>query len=69
MLTTCKCGFDSAEFISRHDIADGARFECPVCGAEREARLPEPGSHEVGGESNGSLIAGETQKHLPHDLR
>jgi hypothetical protein len=65
--TTCECGYDCAEFIARHDISAGARFECPVCGGERTVSV-EPTSDEVYGDANGVILA-ESHQHLTHDLR
>ncbi len=68
MLTICECGFDCAEFISRHDIAQGARFECPACGDVRTAALAGVSSADVYGDANG-VVVGEGHKHLTHDVR
>ena len=66
--TRCECGYDCADFIARHDISTGARFECPVCGAERTVSPTGSTSDEVDGDANG-IILGEGQQHLTHDFR
>jgi hypothetical protein len=67
--TTCECGYDCADFISRHDIAAGARFECPVCGDVRTvSSLPGPSSDEIDGDANGLFLA-EGEQYLAHDIR
>jgi hypothetical protein len=66
--TTCECGSDCADFIARHDISAGARFECPECGGERTVSSAGSTSDEVYGEANG-IIVGEGQQHLTYDLR
>jgi hypothetical protein len=37
-IVECECGFDSADFVSQHQIGDGARFECPLCGGNVEMK-------------------------------
>jgi uncharacterized Zn ribbon protein len=66
--TTCECGFDSADFITRHDISPGARFECPGCGDERTVSFSEAVSDEIYGDANGVILA-EGDQHLTHDIR
>jgi uncharacterized Zn ribbon protein len=66
--TTCECGFDCADFISRHDIAMGARFECPVCGDARTVSSSQAVSEEIYGDANGVILADGDQQ-LTHGFR
>ena len=42
MKTVCTCGFEYGDFVARHQIPAGARFNCPRCDSElrAEATLP-----------------------------
>jgi hypothetical protein len=64
--TNCKCGYDCADFISQHDIAEGAHFECPACGGERLATLREGTSEDV---DYDGVILRHPEQHLTHDFR
>ena len=66
MWTHCECGYDCADFISRHDIAEGAHFECPACGAGRLAVAREATS--AGVDCDGVILR-HAEQHLTHDLR